>query len=88
MRAKRREYVAWKNRSNSVLCQGSHGASRSEAYELTMVCVACVQGLYREEFVRVTERAAIACLSCPVGWQTKAKGATSKRECTSKWQTM
>jgi hypothetical protein len=45
--------------------------------------VICVQGLYREEYVRVTERAAIACLSCPVGWQTKAKGATSKRECTS-----
>ncbi|WIA42909.1 hypothetical protein OEZ86_008823 [Tetradesmus obliquus] len=42
----------------------------------------CPRGLYREEYARITDRSAIACRSCPEGWQTSAKGATSKNQCT------
>jgi hypothetical protein len=66
-------------------CQDQADNSHSHCYQHNMIlcCAACLQGLYREEFVRVTERAAIACVSCPKGWQTTAKGAASRRQCSS-----
>jgi len=30
----------------------------------------CPKGLYREQYVAVTEKTAISCLPCPIGWTT------------------
>eukprot|EP00775_Hariotina_reticulata_P001857 gene1857-2193_t len=38
-------------------------------WELNIVRL-CPKGLYRERFVKVTDKAAINCLPCPLGWTT------------------
>lgn len=41
----------------------------------------CPKGLYRANFVRTDDRAAIACLSCPPGWTTANIGSIGINQC-------
>lgn len=45
----------------------------------------CPVGLYRSGFVRMDNRTAIACLSCPEGWTTAATGTTAVGLCSGEW---
>eukprot|EP00775_Hariotina_reticulata_P006506 gene6506-6733_t len=37
----------------------------------------CPKGLYRSDFVKVTEKVGISCLPCPEGWTTAGIGTTA-----------
>lgn len=48
----------------------------------TNVIRVCPVGLFRSDFVKITERQSIACLSCMEGWSTRSTGSTSILNCT------
>lgn len=52
----------------------------------TNVIRACPMGLYREEYVKITDKAAIACKSCMEGWTTYHIASKSIFECASECQ--
>jgi hypothetical protein len=43
----------------------------------------CPKGLYREQYVLVTDKVAISCLPCPTGWTTPGISTTAIGFCNS-----